>query len=470
MVGLGFKPSRKASGGFPQPILGQPPKCPECCSERVWRDGVRYLNDGSSVQRWLCRSCGYRFSEPNVKFNISSQIGEALKPRDNHHEAGVSALDFAAQKALDDPSFPLRENVTPHDKHQFSTAEKDLNNLPFYNRKRRVSVSEDEAKNSAGKAIALAEEKGLSEKRAAGATETSHNKAEFQGKIIEFLWWMKKQGYKDTTIKGKGSRLRRLAVLGANLYDPESVKEVLAKQAWADSSKETTAYAYDLFAKWAGIKWERPSFKPPRKLPFIPLEREIDDLIAGCSNRTVSAFLQIAKETGARAGEIFNLKWVEVDFEGRTIRITPEKGSDPRMFRMSSKLIGMLENLPKNGERIFGNYKRVKDLSRTFERHRKKLAFKLGNTRLLRISFHTIRHWKATMEYHKTKDILYVMKLLGHRDIKNTLIYTQLIHSECEDEYICKAAKTVKEASELIEKGFEYVCEVEGVKLFRKRK
>lgn len=61
------------------------------------------------------------------------------------------------------------------------------------------------------------------------------------------------------------------------------------------------------------------------------------------------------------------------------------------------------------------------------------------------------------------------MQILGHRNIKNTLIYTQLIGSE-EDEYICKAAKTVEQASELIEAGFEYVCDIEGVKLFRKRK
>ena len=30
---------------------------------------------------------------------------------------------------------------------------------------------------------------------------------ELQGKLLEFLWWVKKQGYKDTTIRGKGSRL-----------------------------------------------------------------------------------------------------------------------------------------------------------------------------------------------------------------------------------------------------------------------
>ncbi|MEM2103521.1 MAG: hypothetical protein QW717_01350 [Candidatus Bathyarchaeia archaeon] len=73
------------------------------------------------------------------------------------------------------------------------------------------------------------------------------------------------------------------------------------------------------------------------------------------------------------------------------------------------------------------------------------------------------------MEYHKTKDILHVMQFLGHKNIKNTLVYTQLVNFE-NDEYVCKAAKNVKEAAELIEAGFEYICDVEGVKLFRKRK
>ncbi|MEM3578084.1 MAG: hypothetical protein QXX51_06505 [Candidatus Bathyarchaeia archaeon] len=61
------------------------------------------------------------------------------------------------------------------------------------------------------------------------------------------------------------------------------------------------------------------------------------------------------------------------------------------------------------------------------------------------------------------------MKVLGHRNIKNTLIYTQLIPSN-EDDFICKAATTIEEAEQLIEAGFEYVCDIEGVKLFRKRK
>jgi hypothetical protein len=46
------------------------------------------------------------------------------------------------------------------------------------------------------------------------------------------------------------------------------------------------------------------------------------------------------------------------------------------------------------------------------------LAYQLQNPRLLREHFHTLRHWKATMEYHRTKDILHVMNVLGHKNIR----------------------------------------------------
>ncbi|MEM3719709.1 MAG: tyrosine-type recombinase/integrase, partial [Candidatus Bathyarchaeia archaeon] len=95
------------------------------------------------------------------------------------------------------------------------------------------------------------------------------------------------------------------------------------------------------------------------------------------------------------------------------------------------------------------------------------------NPRLLRISFHTFRHWKATMEYHKTKDILYVKKLLGHKKIENTEIYIdveQALFQTQNDEFHVKVASTPDEIKALLEVGFEYVCEKDGLLFFRKRK
>lgn len=61
------------------------------------------------------------------------------------------------------------------------------------------------------------------------------------------------------------------------------------------------------------------------------------------------------------------------------------------------------------------------------------------------------------------------MRMLGHRNINNTLLYTQLVNFES-DEYHSAVAKNTEEARELIEAGFEYVCTHENTMVFRKRK
>lgn len=59
--------------------------------------------------------------------------------------------------------------------------------------------------------------------------------------------------------------------------------------------------------------------------------------------------------------------------------------------------------------------------------------------------------------------------MLGHKRIEATMIYTQLVCFESDDFHV-KVAKTLKEACELVEAGFEYVTDVDGNKIFRKRK
>jgi integrase len=146
----------------------------------------------------------------------------------------------------------------------------------------------------------------------------------------------------------------------------------------------------------------------------------------------------------------------------------PEKNGKPRAFKASEKLLYMLNALPKKNERVFGRADYA-SMENQFVISRKRTANKLQNPRILQIHFHTLRHWKATMEYHKTKDILNVMNLLGHRNIESILVYTHLISCES-DEYHSAVAKTVDEARKLLEEGFEYVCQKDDLMLFRKMK
>ena len=105
---------------------------------------------------------------------------------------------------------------------------------------------------------------------------------------------------------------------------------------------------------------------------------------------------------------------------------------------------------------------------------RKRQAHKLTNPPLLRISFHSLRHLKGTIEYHKTRDILHVQQVLGHRRIKSTLQYINLeaalYHSSNNDDFHVEVANNLDDACKLLEAGFEYVTDMEGKKLFRKRK
>lgn len=53
--------------------------------------------------------------------------------------------------------------------------------------------------------------------------------------------------------------------------------------------------------------------------------------------------------------------------------------------------------------------------------------------------------------------------------MENTLIYTHLIDFK-DEEFTVRVAKTVKEACQLLESGFQYVTDMNNLKLFRKRK
>lgn len=300
--------------------------------------------------------------------------------------------------------------------------------------------------------------------------ESTIDDNEPKGKLLEYSWNLKRNGYAESTNKTYTYLLKLFVKKGANINKPNSVKDVIAQQtSWSNGRKNNAVKAYSLYVKMNGLSWEKPKYKVKEKIPFIPIEKEIDSLIGACSKQ-MAAYLQVLKETAARRGEALDLKWDDIDFVTNAVRITPEKGSKPRIFKMSAKLLNMLNNLPKTTKKVFV-YKNASYLDKGFRRMRKRAAQKLGNPRLLKIHFHTLRHWKATIEYARTKNTLYVKNLLGHRSIVNTERYIQLVELPQEERFISKIAINAKEAVELVKLGYEYVTGEydDGGKIFKKR-
>jgi integrase len=398
------------SKSSPEGEVGSSPLCPRCHSKRVWRASRRFTADGFDIQRWFCRDCKMRFSDPNDirRAKEAARVVETVDTQSLKSKVGI------------------------------------------------VSTCQ----------ICVTETKNLGAELK--TTEVlRRNEAEVKGKILEHAFWMQKEGYAESTITRRIRLLRTIANKGANLQDPESVKETLAKQQkWQTKTKKIAVETYSLFLKMQGKTWSPPKYLSTRRLPFIPLEREIDDLIAGCNPKTAT-FLRMLKETGARLGEAWQLQWIDIDFENKTVNITPEKGSNPRKLKLTDKLLSMLNNLPKTQPQIFIGSQR--HFVRGFRRQRKKIALKLENDRITKISCHTFRHWKATTEIARHRTIKEVQYMLGHRSLLSTDYYVQLVTFESDD-YTSANARTIQEAQKLVEAGFEYVCDFDGDKLFRKRK
>jgi integrase/DNA-directed RNA polymerase subunit RPC12/RpoP len=436
-------------------------RCFQCGSSRIYKAGVRRSLEGP-IQRFLCCSCGRRFSEPSKKRDVTGKLFAAADTRENHHQVRVAAGKTAFQEASNDLPFSLGENVCSHN---LTTIEKQLYTLPYSNSNYRVSAT-TKAKNLEK---TQPQETGL---RAEGTTD-AQTQADVKGKLVQYTFWMDKKGYSLETVRLNRTALKVLAERGATLDSPESVKEVIAGQKiWGEARKRNVINAYSLFLKLQGQTWEKPRTNVTQKFPFIPKEEEIDALVSGTGPKTAT-FLQLLKETAMRCGEAKRLQWINIDSEKNIITLNdPEKRSNARMWKVSQKLIGMLNTLPRESQKVFGDSS-INSMKVTFQKARKRLAAKLANPRLQEISFHTLRHWKATQLYHQTRDPYYVKQFLGHKSLKNTEIYINIERTLFEpgsDEFTVKVTDKAEEVKGLLEVGFEYVCQKDSLIFLRKRK
>jgi integrase len=191
----------------------------------------------------------------------------------------------------------------------------------------------------------------------------------------------------------------------------------------------------------------------------------------------MSCFCQLLKETGARCGEIAQLKWASIDWAQKLVRIKAEKGSNSRILPLSPKALDMIARLPRinknpaRKELIFAN---SDDMRSCFFLQKRQIANRQASPNLMLMHFHMFRHWKATTEQHNTKDPWHVKMILGHKSIKSreTYIFLEqmMYQGKANDQFIVKVADTLEDAIKLMEVGFELHAEIEGHKLFRKRK
>ena len=141
--------------------------------------------------------------------------------------------------------------------------------------------------------------------------------------IEQYSKKMKTDGKPQTTIIPRIRILKQVSQL-CNITNPYEVKETLSTLKWKNSTKNNFIMTYTNFLKSIDKTWKKPTYTKEDKKPFIPMEQELDQLIASTGN-TMSTLLQMLKETGTRIGEALMLTWLDLNLQQKTVNITPEK-------------------------------------------------------------------------------------------------------------------------------------------------
>jgi integrase len=422
----------------------QPQHCPECDSLKYYRDGWRYTPAGK-VQRFLCRTCGFRFSQasskPDQKVEVRGEPG-AFEPSSDLAESSICDRDSARKKIFNDDSLALRENVTSHD---VTVSGKDLNALRSYSSNRQVCVTEQGAKNLA--------ETAADAKTVAGDSRKIVDKATMKGLLLQYALYLQKEGYGENC--RYVSCIRMLLNSHCDVYNSENVKEIIAKKAWKNGTKMQTCYAYDALTKMLGLSWIMPTYKQEQYLFFLPEESELDALINATKSQRLRTYLQTLKETWADPSEALGLRWIDVDTNRNVIAINhPVKDHNAREIEVTPRLIAMLNMLPKTSKLIFdADYRNMQS---TFLRLRKRLAHDLQNPRILSISFVSFRHWGGTMlAWLSNGNVLIVKEKLGHKNVKNTMKYIGRIDWKLNQDFDVATASTDDEIRSLGAAGYQ---------------
>ena len=357
--------------------------CPECGSSKIYKSGLRYTRSNGQVQRYLCRECGYRFSEnpyKNCQTNRNRQI---------------CALEA--------------KNLGSMQKHKFCVG------------------------------------------------DVKKVDADTKGLLTQFYAYLEREAY--SVESDYVDKVKHLAVLGANLRNPEHVKTVIGQMKRKDGKKTKNGtkmlycYAYDAFVKMLKLSWDMPTYKQEDYDPFVPDETELDALINAAKSKLLAAFLQCLKETFGDPGEVLRIKWLDVDFKNKAISIRyPVKNHLPRTLQVSNRLLAMIEALPKKDDRVFPIP--YSNMLRRFVTMRKRTAEIHQNPRLLAIDFTAFRTWAGTMiAYHTNGNVLTVKKLLGHKQVKNTMKYIGRIEFKNAD-FETTSATTVEDILKLGKEGW----------------
>jgi integrase len=189
------------------------------------------------------------------------------------------------------------------------------------------------------------------------------------------------------------------------------------------------------------VEWElipkSPCFKfalqkPPSKIggQFVP-EGELEAVVKAAKTHLLRVFIILAFFTGLRRRELLALRWENVDFGERVLRVVNSAGfttknKQERIVPLHPSAVEALEAMPRVADLVFavparsGGYKTPNEDNVSHKVREALEAAGLPAT----VHLHSLRHSFCTNLLKKGAPLQEVQLLMGHQDISTTLIYT----------------------------------------------
>lgn len=257
--------------------------------------------------------------------------------------------------------------------------------------------------------------------------------------LKRFIEEIQLKGYSDNTLKTYrnefGIYLNYLKEIPAQNRTTEDIRnyvlfcinELKLSEATVHSRINAIKFYYEQVLRRARFLIEIPRPKKPSKLPKVIAPVDIKKLFEVTPNLKHNTMLKLCYGLGLRVSEIVKLKITDIDSKAMQVFIERGKGKKDRYVNLPQSILVQLRS-------YFVEYKPTVYLfegqyggqysSRSAQQVFKNalLKAKINKT----VGIHSLRHSYATHLLEQGTDIRFIQELLGHSDIKTTLLYTEV--------------------------------------------
>jgi len=246
---------------------------------------------------------------------------------------------------------------------------------------------------------------------------------------------LKLRNFSRETIKSYIAIVRDFLEKSSNNPSNVEVREYILN---AVNKKQSTSYIKQKYSALKilflvlgkEVEFKIPIYKKESKIPEVLNKKEVLKIINSIQNPKHQLMIKLIYSGGLRVSELINLKPQDIDIERKIICVRQGKGAKDRitLFPESIKNEILKYLLNENPQKyLFESNRKGKYSKKSLE----KILGKSSQLALGRkVRPHVLRHSFATHLLESGTDIRYIQKLLGHKNLRTTQIYTHVANSD----------------------------------------